>query len=56
MVRLLLVISDLILRYKVKVVLQWIPSHAGVIGNEIAEALAKKGSLVPTLNEGGGDI
>ena len=50
MVRLLLVISDLILRYKVKVVLQWIPSHAGVIGNEIADALAKKGSLVPTPN------
>ena len=50
MVSLLLVISDLILRYGVKVVLQWIPSHAGVTGNEIADSLAKKGSLVPTSN------
>jgi ribonuclease HI len=33
-----------------KVVLQWIPAHVGIAGNEAADRLAKKGSRLPQPN------
>lgn len=50
-------ILDLLSRSKV-VILQWIPSHVGIVGNETADALAKQACsdgvdfpLLPTNNE-----
>ena len=30
-----------------EIVLHWIPSHCGIVGNEMADNLAKKGTLTP---------
>ncbi|GFS81855.1 RNase H domain-containing protein [Trichonephila clavipes] len=30
--------------------IQWIPSHVNIVGNEIADALAKDGAAQPTKN------
>ncbi|GBN94475.1 hypothetical protein AVEN_144505-1 [Araneus ventricosus] len=36
------------LSQKIRVCIQWIPSHVGVFGNEVADLLAKEGSALPS--------
>ena len=36
--------------YNIQITIQWIPSHCGIEGNETADQLAKKGSLLPQPN------
>lgn len=36
-----------LLSHQKLVILQWIPSHCGIAGNEIADQLAKKGTNIP---------
>ena len=49
--RLTAAILGLYLRHGVKVTLQWIPGHAGVLGNEVVDSLAKRGSLLVLVEE-----
>ena len=37
-------LHNLMRRHQVRVVLQWIPAHAGIPGNERGDALAKQGA------------
>ncbi|GBM26705.1 hypothetical protein AVEN_124996-1 [Araneus ventricosus] len=37
---------------KSRVCIQWIPSHIGVFGNEVADLLAKEGSALPSAASG----
>ncbi|GBM46392.1 hypothetical protein AVEN_73869-1 [Araneus ventricosus] len=37
---------------KSRVCIQWIPSHVGVFGNEVANLLAKEGSALPSAASG----
>ena len=40
-------LHNLISRHDTEVVLQWIPAHIGISGNERADALAKRGASLP---------
>ncbi|GBL89443.1 hypothetical protein AVEN_87794-1 [Araneus ventricosus] len=40
------------LSQKSRVCIQWIPSHVGVFGNEVADLLAKEGSALPSAVSG----
>ena len=40
-------LHNLMSRHNTRVVLQWIPAHIGIPGNERADALAKKGASLP---------
>ncbi|GBN74156.1 hypothetical protein AVEN_70788-1 [Araneus ventricosus] len=40
------------LSQKSRVCIQWIPSHVGVLGNEVADLLAKEGSALPSAGSG----
>ncbi|GBM79486.1 hypothetical protein AVEN_57325-1 [Araneus ventricosus] len=40
------------LSQKSRVCIQWIPSHVGVFGNEVADLLAKEGSDLPSAASG----
>ncbi|GBM24440.1 hypothetical protein AVEN_41090-1 [Araneus ventricosus] len=47
------IISKIVsLSQKSKVCIQWIPSHVGVFGNEVADLLAKEGSALPSAASG----
>ncbi|GBM08117.1 hypothetical protein AVEN_17104-1 [Araneus ventricosus] len=47
------IISKIVtLSQKSRVCIQWIPSHIGVFGNEVADLLAKKGSALPSAASG----
>ncbi|GBM08128.1 hypothetical protein AVEN_214459-1 [Araneus ventricosus] len=40
------------LSQKSRVCIQWIPSHVGVFGNEVADLLAKEGIALPSAASG----
>ncbi|GBL66776.1 hypothetical protein AVEN_161013-1 [Araneus ventricosus] len=47
------IISKIVtLSQKSRVCIQWIPSHVGVFGNEVADLLAKEGSTLPSAASG----
>ncbi|GBN11107.1 hypothetical protein AVEN_248396-1 [Araneus ventricosus] len=47
------IISKIVtLSQKSRVCIQWIPSHVGVFGNEVANLLAKEGSALPSAASG----
>ncbi|GBL98517.1 hypothetical protein AVEN_111636-1 [Araneus ventricosus] len=47
------IISKIVsLSQKSRVCIQWIPSHVGVFGNEVADLLAKEGSALPSAAAG----
>ncbi|GBN30188.1 hypothetical protein AVEN_104455-1 [Araneus ventricosus] len=43
-----IVISINLLSAKLLILIQWIPSHVGVFGKEVADLLAKEGSTLPS--------
>ncbi|GBN96852.1 hypothetical protein AVEN_240547-1 [Araneus ventricosus] len=43
---------DSALRFKSRVFIQWIPSHIGVFGNEVADLLAKEENALPSVISG----
>ena len=47
MTQLSLCIHHLISKHNINLVLQWVPGHAGVPGNEMADELAKRGAALP---------
>ena len=40
-------LHNIICRHSKEVVLQWIPAHIGILGNERADSLAKRGASLP---------
>ncbi|GBM32589.1 hypothetical protein AVEN_195551-1 [Araneus ventricosus] len=47
------IISKIVtLSQKSRICIQWIPSHFGVFGNEVADLLAKEGSALPSAASG----